>query len=320
MHSSDIISSKLDQFQMDTHERNRVNNLEFLYQDLIVRGYHHFMYGSAGSGKTTIMIHLAIEIAKKNKDLIVYFFYLDGTQQMASKMTEYIESIHLSHQIKILTTGTASDYHRVLESFLKDGIPLHNILFIYDTFKFLTTDVNVKNANKDAMHFIKNLTKHGATFVSLGHSNKDGVKQSGTAEIEQDSDALIRIDGIRDEEDNQLSTIKQAGRCRMDIKEVSFQFYPGDITSVRKLENPINVEKQLIKEKYEMEHREIINSIIELISLQMLKQSDILDRAKTHPILATIGQNKLGKILNLYIGKYWQVSIGDKNTHFYSLL
>lgn len=320
MYNSDIISSRLDQFQMDTYERNRVNTLEFIYPGLIVRGYHHFIYGSAGSGKTTIMIHLAIEMVKKNSDLIIYFFYLDVTQQMASKMSEYVESIGLSHQIKILTTGTANDYHRVLESFLKEGIPLHNILFIYDTFKFLTTDVNVKNANKEAMHFIKKLTKNGATFISLGHSNKDGVKQSGTAEIEQDSDALIRIDGMKDEGENQLSTIKPAGRCRMDIEEVSFQFCPGDITSVKKLANPINVEKQLLSEKYEMEHREIISSLMELISLQTLKQSDILDRAKTHPTLAAIGQNKLGKILNLYVGKYWQVSIGEKNTHFYSLL
>ncbi|BCD62876.1 hypothetical protein NitYY0826_C1762 [Nitratiruptor sp. YY08-26] len=34
--------------------------------------------------------------------------------------------------------------------------------------------------------------------MSLGHTNKDGKLQSGTAEIEQDSDDIIKIEAITD--------------------------------------------------------------------------------------------------------------------------
>lgn len=118
--------------------------------------------GNAGAGKTTILLHLCFEMVQK----------------------EYVI-------LKIQCCNTP----------LGRSQYLWETVFILDTFKFLSADVNHKNATKDAMHLIKEVCKLGATFISLGHTNKDGEKFSGTAEIEQDSDGVLRIDGI-DEADN----------------------------------------------------------------------------------------------------------------------
>mgnify|MGYP000706314670 CR=1 FL=1 len=84
------------------------------------------------------------------------------------------------------------------------------------------------------MHLIKEVCKLGATFISLGHTNKDGERYSGTAEIEQDSDGVLRIDGIDEANNQTVSTIKKGGRCRFDVKETSFTFKKENILSVEK--------------------------------------------------------------------------------------
>ena len=281
-----LVADLFDRFQMDQDERERVSDLTYLYPDLIVKGYHHFFYGTAGSGKTTILMHLSIAMCRQQEDIVIYYFYLDGTQNMASNISLYIEELGLNNRIKILTTGSAFEYTQIMNKMLETNISLNNIVFIYDTFKVLTSDINVKNANKEAMHFIKKITNKGATFISLGHSNKDGAKQSGTAEIEQDSDALIRIDGIKEKNGSQISTIEQAGRCRMDIKAMSFSFQPGMISSVKRLDEVVKVGAILISESQEKSQLHIINAIIELLTIQPLKQKEIIEQSKSHPILS----------------------------------
>ncbi|WP_457743255.1 hypothetical protein, partial [Sulfurimonas sp.] len=238
---SQSIDMLLNKFQMDQEERKRLKNIRYLFPSLIVQGYHHYLYGPAGAGKTTVILHLAIEICRRNPDIVIYFFYLDGSQNMAAEATEYIESLHLQNNIKILTKGSSQEYVNILNQAVSTKLNLQGSLFIYDTFKFITSDINSKNANKSAMHFIKQLLKLGGTFISLGHTNKDSKKQSGTAEIEQDSDALLRIDSTQDHTGYQTATISQAGRCRMSVKDVSFSFQPGDITSVTQLNEVVNI-------------------------------------------------------------------------------
>jgi len=318
--NSSIVASLLDKYQMNQEERERLQDLIYFHPGLIVSGYHHYIYGAAGSGKTTLMIYLSIEMCRQQEDIEIFYFYLDGTMNMASKASSHIEECGLNNRIKLLTKETALTYKQILTEILKSKEDLSNIIFIYDTFKYLTIDINVKNSNKEAMHFIKEFTKRGATFISIGHTNKDGVKQSGTAEIEQDSDALLRIDGVLDKDGTQISTIKKGGRSRMDVIETSFKFKTGEINSVQRLDEVVEIDKTIVNNSQEQAHKHIINAIIELIRIKPLKQSEIIKKSKSHPILASVGQNKLGTILKQYTKKYWQVNVGQNNSHFYTIL
>ena len=318
INNSDFAISLVENFEMNKNERERLSNLNYLYEGLIVQGYHHFIYGAAGSGKTTLTMHIALNIATMNPDMTILYFYLDGTHQMASQISLYLEHQGI-YNIKILTTGTATEYKIAMEQMIKEDINLDKIIFIYDTFKFLTSDINMKNANKEAMHFIKRLTNKGATFISIGHSNKDGERQSGTAEIEQDSDALIRIDGIK-KDNYQTSTIRLAGRCRMEIQNKSYCFKVGDFSSVEELNHIVNIDTALTYNIQEEAQMNIIEAVLELIAAKPLKQHEIFELAKLDPVLSSIGQNKLGKILKQYNGIYWQQEIGANNAHSYALI
>lgn len=151
---------------------------------------------------------------------------------MAANAFDMFEALNLNHRITITDSGTTDEYMSEMQKHINNKDDLSNIVFIFDTFKYMTNDINNKNANKKAMAFIKELCHiTGCSFLSLGHTNKDGRNQSGTAEIEQDSDAIFRIDTV-DNQDKSISTITPAGRVRLNPKDQSFEFIKGNISSV----------------------------------------------------------------------------------------
>jgi KaiC/GvpD/RAD55 family RecA-like ATPase len=297
----------LKDFKMTKSIANKYKNLDYLYDGLIVRGYHHYLYGPAGAGKTTTAYFLTKEMAKKYKDLQFIFFYLDGALTMASNMLDDINESDLDN-IHILSEGSSSEVNEIMETYRKHQQKLDDYVFIYDTFKFLTKDVNNKNENKKAMHLIKDLNRLGATFLSLGHTNKDGKKQSGTADIEQDSDALLRIDSQERDGGLILTSIKKGGRCRMEVKETTFEYVAGDPTT-------IEVYNEFIPIEEEKKEQELINEIKRILETKpKMLQREIEDK------VTLCGRNKLIKILksNNRVG-YWKIEKGEKNSNVYSL-
>ena len=228
-------------FGMTEESMKAIENMEYLIDGFIVKGYHTYLFGNAGGGKTTVSFFLAKEILEKFRNMNVVFFYIDGTPTMAKNAMEYFIALGFQDRMIITDTGTVDDYVNVLVQSTTDKVDLSNTFIIFDTFKYLTNDINNKAANKKSMELIKKLCHDtGATFLSLGHTNKDGEKQSGTAEIEQDSDAIFRIDSMTDG-DTATSTIMPAGRCRLDPIEQTFQFTRGNISSVERLDNSIDI-------------------------------------------------------------------------------
>lgn len=305
-----------DKFAMTKQKREELKNMKYVIDGLFVEGYHSYLFGASGSGKTTILLNLCFEIV--GRGYTVYFFYLDGELFSASKVSEKIESEDFQDKYRILTDGTMQNYSEILQKLIDAKEPLQKTVFVLDTFKFLSADVNNKNANKDAMHFIKNVCKLGATFISLGHTNKDGKKQSGTAEIEQDSDALLQIDSTGSIEDDSkiISTIKKGGRCRCTITSRSFEFVGGYPLSVVSLDSPLDIEGQ--KALIEIEQ----NDVSFIIEVQRLlydggekSQKDLLKMLEDFGI----GKNKMMKMLKFYTGKKWEEKKGDNNASIYFL-
>jgi hypothetical protein len=178
--------------------------------------------------------------------------------------------------------------------------------------------VNNKNANKKAMHFIKDVCKLGATFISLGHTNKDGKKQSGTAEIEQDSDALLQIDSAGSIEDDSkiISTIQKGGRCRCTITNRSFEFTGGYPLSVVALDKPLDIALQEALRIQEQNDESFICEVQRLLRDSGEKsQKELLNMLEDFGM----GKNKMMKMLKLYTGKKWEEKKGDNNASIYYL-
>ena len=206
---------KLKGRRMNKEDRERALNMQFFLEKLIPRGFHVILYGAAGSGKTTIVLHMMKQLLIEHDEAEVYYLYLDGQLGMAAGYELYLEEEGLSDRYNIITDGTADELMTISEELVKESSDPKNLVFVLDTLKFLNPDILSKSTNAKALHRIKALTTKGATFITLHHTNKDGENFAGTAEIEQDSDALLKLvtmDG--EEEHTKISTLEEGGRVR----------------------------------------------------------------------------------------------------------
>ena len=292
--------SAFNRFTMTKEKREELKQMKYIIDGLIVEKFHTYILGKAGSGKTTVMLNLGFQMVEKG--YTVYFFYLDGELSQASKIDEAIEQGQNKDKYHLLVDGTMTDYEDILKNLIKAKIDLNKTIFILDTFKFLTADINNKNANKTAMHLIKEVTKLGATFISLGHTNKDGENFSGTAEIEQDSDAVLRIDASFN--DSLIyATIKRAGRCRCDIKAKSFTFVGGNALSVTQLDEVMDIESENQKQEAENKDKFFIDETKRILRQNpFMLQKDLLSQLDDN---LGISKSQITKKLKLYDGKHW---------------
>lgn len=298
-----ISLSYFSKYEMNEKLRKELKEMKYLYDGLIVKNQHTILVGSAGAGKTTVTIHLCYKMVEDGYTVI--YLYLDGDLTTASKISQDIEDKNLNDNFKLLVDGTMDDYKKILDDFIEAKESLEKVIFVLDTFKFFTKDINNKNANKEAMHYVKDVCKLGATFISLSHTNKDGKRESGTAEIVQDSDAVLRIDGMEDGKGKYISTIKKGGRCRGDRKETSFSFYAGNPLSVEVVNSDIDIEKEIAKREQETKDKYIIEQTKEILrDNPNINQGDLKKLLKEE---LNLGGNTLHNFLKRHKGTHWTV-------------
>ena len=203
-------------------------NQTVLFDSVLVERMHTFLYGESGSNKTTVIGWMMAEVLKKHQEKVLHFWSFDASQDHENSIYNYITKEGLDEsRYMLLADKTAEDFFKHYQNAIDIGANLSRVIIVIDTFKFISANVNDKNANKKAMHFIKKLQKMGATVLSIGHTNKDGIKQSGTAEIEQDSDAILRIDRAVNEGTGEVTlSISNAGRARFACEGVTFSSSP----------------------------------------------------------------------------------------------
>lgn len=310
--------SVFNKFKMTKEKREALKNMRYLIDGLFVENYHTFLYGPSGAGKTTIMIHLCFEMIKRDYEVV--YLYLDGERNTASKISEEIENRNLSDSFNLLCDGTMNDYKKMLDEYISTKQSLDNIVFILDTFKFFTRNINDKNANKEVMHYIKELCKLGASFISIGHTNKDGKKESGTAEIEQDSDAVLRIDSMENTQNN-TATIKKGGRCRFDVKAKSYDYLRGNPLSVKEIDSEIDIEEKNKQKEQLNKDKFFISEIQAILRLNKnIIQKELIPMIKDR-IFNIGGDNKIFNLLNRYEDKYWKkTNVAGSNAYTYNII
>ena len=310
---------KLKGKRMSREDRERALHMDFFLENILPRGFHIIIYGAAGSGKTTIVLHLMKELLQKNDEAEIYYLYLDGQLGMAANYEQHLEDEGLADRYNIITDGTADEIMMVIEELVAESRNPEDIVIVLDTLKYLTHDILSKSNNAKVLHRIKALTGKGVTFISLHHTNKDGENYAGTAEIEQDSDAVLKLvtmDG--EEEHTKISTLKEGGRVRYFFKEQSFTFKKGDPTSVEMIDGEVDTDK-LAQQKQDSYLITIIKGI--LTSKGSIKKSELEGLVKEDDDFD--GSNKeLKNILARYVDIHWKIKkTGERNhIHMYSVI
>jgi len=306
--SLDILAKFRDGAMSDS-KRKELQNMKFVIPGLLPERHHVFLYGASGAGKTTIAHVIAKEAAKNGKD--VYFLYMDGSPDIAVKMYEDIEKDDLQDRYHLVYELSAAEILTMLKKMAHDKTDLSNILFIIDTFKFITTNVNDKGANKTALHLIKELCRVGATALTLGHTNKDGKRESGTAEIEQDSDDLLRMDSEANPDGRIFSSISKGGRVRMNFVPRTYSFIAGNPKSCI-LEHDFealddSAKKERDKERIE---KQAIENVEKYLKRGKCLKKDVLLFVED---VIGLSKHKARKFIDNYEGNYWEKVKGDDN-------
>lgn len=310
---------KLKGKRMNREDRERALHMYFFLENILPRGFHIIIYGAAGSGKTTIVLHLMKELIEEHSEAEVYYLYLDGQLGMAANYEQHLEEEGLDDRYSIITDGTANELMLVVEELVAESKNPENLVIVLDTLKYLNPDIISKSTNAKVLHRIKALTGKGATFISLHHTNKDGENFAGTAEIEQDSDALLKLvtmDG--DEEHTKVSTLKEGGRVRYFFEEQSFTFKKGDPASVEMIDGQVDTDK-LTQQKQDSYLITIIKGI--LTSKGSIPKSELEGLVKEDDDFD--GSNKyLKSVLKRYIDTHWKFKkTGERNhIHIYSVI
>jgi len=217
-------------FGMNDEKVKDMKSQKHLYQGMVVEGLHSVLYGAAGTNKTTVMGWMTVKMLLDNPEKYVHFWSFDAQQSHNLAMYNYAKEMGVSDRMKIINDQTAADWEKHYQKAITADADLSSLIIVNDTLKFITDDVNSKTAMKKTMHFIKEVCQLGASTITLSHANKDGLKQSGTAELEQDGDALFRIERDTNKDTGEVTvSIRSSGRCRFNTKDFSLVSKPdGD--------------------------------------------------------------------------------------------
>ncbi len=296
-----------------TEELEERVSRRFLINGLVQEKSHTIFYGASGTAKTTLTFYLIKEAKISNPELKTFYFLLDGSDQIALNGRRYYNDEGLT----MLLSTPAKEIISFLELAISGKEDLNNKLFIFDTYKKFQTDVNNKADNARHLHFIRELTNRGATVISIAHSNKNREQISGTAELEQDSDAVMRFDKLDDagDPDGMFVSISADGRVRWKPEERSFKVprYDPDPAKVKDVDYVDLSQADLFAK-----HGELIADIRAYLddngdTTQKQIVADISEEAIE-------GRDAITKILKAGAGLLWKRSKGSKNSSIYEIL
>lgn len=294
-------------------------NLKHHIDGLALQAHHTYIFGDSGSFKTTFITALCMKAIEANPEIEVHYWGFDVSPPYVKAVVDLVNEMGIQDRFYLFSDQTIIDMQAYYKDYLDGKIRLDNTIIVLDTFKFLSNDVNGKNANKDAMHYIKSICKLGASWLSIGHTNKDGVKQSGTAEIEQDSDGILRIDSCIDGEAG-TANIKKGGRCRWGEPNLTIKtsilkedksnpshFWYEAIKSAQVVDN-VDIEK--VKYLREISHKlKIVGEIIHgyfMDNQTPLNKTELSSLIKSNELLDLSQQKKIDEILRAGEGIHWK--------------
>jgi len=274
-------------------EIEEMENRAYLIDGLIKDGTVTVVYGRGGSGKTTIVLHWCITMIEQGKTIL--YINMDGD----NPMTKEILRKYPKKFLPIQKGGAISHLEKLFT--IPDTVAKQTVI-IFDTYKKFVRDVNTKRDNKEFMEKLRELQQRGATLIPIAHTNKDSKAVSGTADIEQDGDGMLRVDSINNGDETMTISVKQGGRTRWMVEPKTYSV-PNLTTP-----NPFRIEEaayidvsKYADENDDVSNIEKIKNIIENIgdAPQTKLFKDIADNS-------TLSIREIPKILEKYNGRHWE--------------
>jgi hypothetical protein len=254
---------------------NKMVDAKFLIPNMIVRGHVGAYVAPGNGGKTTLFIYLCEKLSAMG--MKVLYINVDGSPGDLKRHHEHA----FKHGYQVIAPDardgkSTGDVLQKLQIIAEGQFPCDNFVFILDTLKKFV-DVIDKRQAKNLYQLMRTLTVKGATVCLLGHCNKykdeDGnAIFEGTADLRNDLDELIYLDGYKNEATNCLEITTRPDKIRAVFKPISFVIDLNNDRAVREQDTVINIISK--------DERELIDFIKAAIQDGCHSQKDIISWVK----------------------------------------
>ncbi len=228
-HEQKVIAINQDPFKglltMEVTEEiiKNIADAKFAWRQLIPQGHMVVICSKANGGKTTLMVHIAGEMAQAG-----YRVMYINADASASDIKDYkYHAMEYGYTLinPDLTNGTADQVTEELRQIAIAEGDFSKVVIVLDTLKKFGDMMN-KSKSKQFNSLLRTLTTKGITVICLAHTNKHDDKEGkpifeGTGDLRNDFDELIYLIPVRNPDGTTtVSTLKD--KTRADIRDESF--------------------------------------------------------------------------------------------------
>ena len=310
---------------------------KFILGRMALLGQSTVFYAKPNAGKTLLTLWLLIEAIKSGEIRGSDVFYVNADDNFKGltyklELAEQWGFEMLAPSFNGFDTAQLAVY---LHSLALEDKARGKIL-ILDTMKKFT-DIMDKRKGTEFGKQIRAFVSHGGSMVMLAHVNKhrdadQKLQYSGTTDMVDDCDCAYMLDEIAVITDGMKTVKFENIKSRGDVASTATYRYDaadGTIYKAR-LESVISVSDEQVKsieqnkaiEAMCAKHAEARAALLDVMKGGLSVQTEIIKAAHER---SNLSMNKLMKALkdhtgdNHTQGKYWSVTVGDKNTHTYKV-
>lgn len=242
-----------------------IADAKFAWRQLIPEGHMVVICSKANGGKTTLMVHIAGDMAKDGYRVI----YINADAS-ASDIKDYkLHAMEYGYALinPDLTNGTADDVVEELRNISRAEGDLSKVVIILDTLKKFGDMMN-KSKAKQFNSLLRTLTTKGITIICLAHTNKHDDKEGkpifeGTGDLRNDFDELIYLISVRNP-DSTITVSTLSDKTRAAIRDESFLINPD--REVKLLDHHVDTLAINEYQRNLADDQPVINFILEHIS------------------------------------------------------
>jgi len=285
-----------EKFIMSEAEADKIDDPEWIFENLIIRGHLIAIPAPPNGGKTTILMWIAGEISKC---FDVYYVNADISGTDAKQAVYHAKAKGFTLMLPDMQAGLSmDDVVTKLEEMNEFKADYSSMVFVFDTLKKMTDVIN-KAASKRLYKVLRGLTAKGMTVILLAHTNKyndaDGKPiYEGTGDLRSDVDELIYM-LPKNNEDGSMTVSTDPDKKRAEFKPITFT-----ITKDRRVipnEDYIDVATAKQVQRQREKDETVIEAISEAIQGGKSKQMEITAHCKEG---YSIGWRTVDKVLNRY--------------------
>lgn len=262
-------------FVLTAEEEKMLTDAKWIYPNLIIQGHVIAIPARPNGGKTTLLTHIAGEIAN---DYRVIYVNADVSGSDAKPMNDHAKAHGYTLLLPDMKAGLSmDDVVSQLERMNEASADYSDTVFIFDTLKKMADMIN-KSSLKKVLATLRGLSAKGMTIVLLAHTNKyDGPDGrpvfEGTADLRADVDELIYLIPLKNP-DGSMTISTDPDKVRGSFQPITFTVTPE--RQVIPCNEYVNV-AELNRAANALENdATIIEAITEALASKKAKQAEII--------------------------------------------